>query len=132
MQVLRDEFPREHTRQRKVFFEYVMLRGVNDTLQSARELLRLTADVPCKVNLIHFNAHAGSEFQPSDKATILAFQDYLVKKGMTVTVRISRGGDQMAACGQLGVLGARPAPRMRVPPQFAHAVRQPRDAKAGA
>lgn len=124
MQVLRDEFPRREARQRKVFFEYVMLKGVNDSLENAKELLRVTSGIPCKVNLIHFNAHDGSEFQPSDKETILAFQDYLVKKGMIATVRISRGGDQMAACGQLGKLGSVTAPRMRVPPKFAHVVRK--------
>lgn len=123
MKVLRDSFPRDDARQGKVFFEYVMLRGVNDSLQDAKELLRITAGVPCKLNLIHFNTHEGTEFEPSDDETMYAFQDYLVRKGMTVTVRKSRGDDKMMACGQLGQLGPQQAPRMRIPDRFAHAVR---------
>jgi len=125
MGVLREEFPRGNAgrTQAKVFFEYVMLRGVNDSLDDARRILRLTAGVPCKINLIHFNVHAGSEFSPSERATMLAFQDFLVRKGMTVTIRESRGDDEMAACGQLGQPGDRPSPpRMRVPTAFEHAV----------
>eukprot|EP00168_Porphyra_purpurea_P003082 TRINITY_DN136_c0_g1_i1.p1 TRINITY_DN136_c0_g1~~TRINITY_DN136_c0_g1_i1.p1 ORF type:complete len:427 (+),score=161.56 TRINITY_DN136_c0_g1_i1:68-1348(+) len=125
MGVLREEFPRGNAgrTQAKVFFEYVMLRGVNDSLDDARRILRLTAGVPCKLNLIHFNVHAGSEFTPSPRATMLAFQDFLVRKGMTVTIRESRGDDEMAACGQLGQPGDRPSPpRMRVPTAFEHAV----------
>lgn len=123
MQTLRDVFPRQAARQQKVFFQYVMLKGVNDSLVDAKELLRLTAGVPCKVNLIHFNSHEGTEFEASDEGTMLAFQDFLVKKGMTVTIRKSRGDDKMMACGQLGKLGPRQAPRMKVPGKFEHLVK---------
>lgn len=122
MQTLRDVFPRAAAKQQKVFFQYLMLKGVNDSLVDAKELLRLTAGVPCKVNLIHFNSHEGTEFQASDEQTMLAFQDYLVKKGMNVTIRKSRGDDEMMACGQLGKLGPVQPPRMRVPEKFAHAI----------
>uniref|UniRef100_A0A7S1T9K8 Radical SAM core domain-containing protein n=1 Tax=Compsopogon caeruleus TaxID=31354 RepID=A0A7S1T9K8_9RHOD len=121
---LREDFPREHARQQKVFFEYLMLRGVNDSLTDAKELLRLVAQVPCKVNLIRFNSHEGTEFQGSEESTILAFQDYLVKKGMTVTVRQSRGDDLMMACGQLGELGGVSPPRMKPPTRFQPSLRQ--------
>ena len=124
MQTLRDVFPRNEARQQKVFFQYVMLKGVNDSLQDAKELLRLTAGVPCKVNLIHFNTHEGTEFEASDEDTMLAFQDFLVKKGMTVTIRKSRGDDEMMACGQLGKLGPSQAPRMKIPDKYAHIVRR--------
>lgn len=126
MQALRDVFPRDSARQQKVFFQYLMLKGVNDSLLDAKELLRLTACVPCKINLIHFNSHDGTEFEASSEDTMLAFQDYLVKKGMTVTIRKSRGDDKMMACGQLGKLGPVQAPRMKVPERFADAVRSPR------
>lgn len=122
---LRDEFPRDNARQQKVFFEYVMLKGVNDSLQDARELLRLVSGVPCKINLIQFNTHDGSTFEASSPVTMLAFQDFLVKKGLTVTIRASRGEDKMMACGQLGEAGPARAPRMRVPDEFLHAVRTP-------
>lgn len=124
MAVLRDEFPRHAARQRKVFFEYVMLKGVNDSLENAKALLRITSGVPCKINLIHFNTHEGTEFEASSDETIYAFQDFLVKKGMLVTVRASRGSDKMAACGQLGRLGPVQAPRMRVPEKYAHVVKR--------
>jgi len=128
MNVLETEFNKERKRsqQRKVFFEYVMLKDVNDSVENAKQLLQITSGIPCKVNLIHFNPHPGTIFEPSSNATIYAFQDYLVKKGMTVTVRSSRGGDQMAACGQLGKVaeGKGPAPRMRIPEEFAGVVKQ--------
>lgn len=121
--MLRDEFPRDTARQQKVFFEYVMLKGVNDSVACAKELLRLIAGVPCKVNLIQFNAHEGTTFTGSDRETMVAFQDYLTKKGMTVTIRASRGEDKMMACGQLGDDGPARAPRMKVPDEFQHAVK---------
>lgn len=126
MGTLRDVFPRDSARQQKVFFQYVMLKGVNDSLQDAKQLLRITSGVPCKINLIHFNPHDGTLFEGSDDETILAFQDFLVKKGMTVTVRKSRGDEKMMACGQLGKVGEKTAPRMRVPEKYAHAIRQPK------
>eukprot|EP00177_Eucheuma_denticulatum_P008337 GFKZ01015168.1.p1 GENE.GFKZ01015168.1~~GFKZ01015168.1.p1 ORF type:complete len:489 (-),score=57.77 GFKZ01015168.1:864-2330(-) len=120
MKTLRDVFPRAEAKQKKVFFQYLMLKGVNDSLMDAKELLRLTAGVPCKINLIHFNTHEGSEFEASDEETMLAFQDYLVRKGMTVTIRKSRGDEKMMACGQLGKLGPVQAPRMAVPQRYMH------------
>lgn len=124
MQTLRDVFPRETVRQQKVFFQYVMLKGVNDSLVDAKELLRLTSGVPCKVNLIHFNSHDGTIFEASDEDTMLAFQEFLLKKGMTVTIRKSRGDDEMMACGQLGKLENFVAPRMRIPEKYSHIVKQ--------
>jgi len=121
MQTLRDEFPRGIGGQEKVFFEYVMLKGVNDTLDDAKRLLRLTAGVPCKVNLIPFNAHDGSEFKSSERDDVLAFRDLLANAGMVCTIRESRGDDRMAACGQLGEgsgAGRRAPPRTRPPPRL--------------
>lgn len=124
MQTLRDIYPRSNRQQRKVMFQYVMLKGVNDSLLDAKELVRLTAKVPCKINLIQFNSHEGTEFEASPNETMLAFQEYLSGKGMIVTIRRSRGDDKMMACGQLGKLGAVQAPRMRVPGKYAHAVKR--------
>jgi 23S rRNA (adenine2503-C2)-methyltransferase len=80
-----------------------MLKGVNDSLEDAANLCKLVANLPCKLNLIHFNAHEGTTFQASDEATVLQFQAFLKAKGMTVTVRESRGDEAMMACGQLGL-----------------------------
>jgi 23S rRNA (adenine2503-C2)-methyltransferase len=86
---------------RKVTFEYVMLGGVNDTLEDAKRLLKLISDIPNKVNLIPFNEHEGCGFKAPTRAAIDAFHKYLVDRHVTVITRDSRGGDISAACGQL-------------------------------
>ena len=86
---------------RKITFEYVMLGGVNDTLDDARRLLRLISDIPNKVNLIPFNEHEGCNFKAPTRAAIDAFHKYLVDRHVTVITRDSRGSDISAACGQL-------------------------------
>jgi len=86
---------------RKVTFEYVMLGGVNDTLQDAKRLLRLISDIPNKVNLIPFNEHEGCDFKAPTRAAIDVFHKYLIDHNVTVITRDSRGGDISAACGQL-------------------------------
>jgi 23S rRNA (adenine2503-C2)-methyltransferase len=86
---------------RRITFEYVMLKGVNDSLADARELVRLLSDIPSKVNLIPFNPWPGSEYECSERKTIDQFATYLNKHGHTSPVRTPRGQDIMAACGQL-------------------------------
>jgi 23S rRNA (adenine2503-C2)-methyltransferase len=86
---------------RKVTFEYVMLGGMNDTLEDAKRLLRLISDIPNKVNLIPFNEHEGCGFKAPTRAAIDAFHKYLIDRNVTVITRDSRGGDISAACGQL-------------------------------
>jgi 23S rRNA (adenine2503-C2)-methyltransferase len=86
---------------RKVTFEYVMLGGVNDSLEDAKRLLRLISDIPNKVNLIPFNEHEGCDFKAPTQAAIDAFHSYLIDRHVTVITRDSRGGDISAACGQL-------------------------------
>ena len=86
---------------RKVTFEYVMLGGLNDTLEDAKRLLRLTSDIPNKVNLIPFNEHEGCDFKAPARTAVDAFHKYLIDRHVTVITRDSRGGDISAACGQL-------------------------------
>jgi 23S rRNA (adenine2503-C2)-methyltransferase len=86
---------------RKVTFEYVMLGGVNDSLEDAKRLLRLISDIPNKVNLIPFNEHEGCDFKAPTRAAIDAFHTYLIDRHVTVITRDSRGSDISAACGQL-------------------------------
>ena len=88
--------PRQH-----VFFEYVLLDGVNDTPEEARRLVRLLRGVRAKVNLIPFNDWEGSRFRRPPLPRILAFQSVLLEAGVTTTVRWSKGEDIGAACGQL-------------------------------
>lgn len=86
---------------RKVTFEYVMLKGINDSLTHAQELVKIISDVPCKLNLIPFNPFPGTLYERSDSATINAFRDYLIAKGINTITRKTRGEDIDAACGQL-------------------------------
>lgn len=84
-----------------VTFEYVMLRGVNDTPSHARELVDLVGDLPCKFNLIPFNPFPDSGFERSRAETIVEFQGELLSAGFVATVRKTRGDDIDGACGQL-------------------------------
>lgn len=86
---------------RFITFEYVMLKGVNDTIQHANELAALLKDRPAKINLIPFNPFPGTQFECSAVATIQHFQKHLRDRGLVVTTRKTRGDDIAAACGQL-------------------------------
>ncbi len=86
---------------RRITFEYVMLKGMNDSLDDARELTRLMSDIPSKVNLIPFNPWPGSVFECSSNSQIDRFAKLLRDAGCVATVRSPRGQDIMAACGQL-------------------------------
>ncbi|NND81511.1 MAG: 23S rRNA (adenine(2503)-C(2))-methyltransferase RlmN [Gammaproteobacteria bacterium] len=85
----------------RITFEYVMLEGINDELQHARELVELMKTVPGKVNLIPFNPFPGIDFKRSSNSRINRFRDVLHEAGTIVTVRRTRGDDIEAACGQL-------------------------------
>jgi 23S rRNA (adenine2503-C2)-methyltransferase len=86
---------------RRITFEYVMLKGVNDSPADARELARLLRDIPAKVNLIPFNAWPGAPYECSDAPAIASFTEIVAAARLTATVRAPRGRDIMAACGQL-------------------------------
>ena len=86
---------------RRVTFEYVMLKGVNDSEGHARALARLVRDLPAKVNLIPFNPFADSGFERSSQTVIDRFRDILLDAGITTITRRTRGEDIDAACGQL-------------------------------
>jgi 23S rRNA (adenine2503-C2)-methyltransferase len=86
---------------RSITFEYVMLDGVNDRPEHARELAQLLRGHDAKVNLIPFNPFPGTDYRRSPQPTIAAFRDYLNGQGVTATVRKTRGDDIDAACGQL-------------------------------
>lgn len=86
---------------RRITFEYIMLKGVNDSEAEARELVRLIAGLPAKVNLIPFNPWPGSRFEPSGKAALDKFAGIVNAAGFASPVRTPRGQDILAACGQL-------------------------------
>ena len=86
---------------RRITFEYVMLKGVNDSPAEARELVRLLKGVPAKINLIPFNPWPGTKYDCSDWETIERFSDIVFNAGYASPVRTPRGRDILAACGQL-------------------------------
>lgn len=86
---------------KKVMFEYLVMKGVNDSLQDAKKLVSLLHGIKSKVNLIYFNPHIGSVYQRPSTKDMQDFRDYLNNHGITCTIRASKGLDISAACGQL-------------------------------
>jgi 23S rRNA (adenine2503-C2)-methyltransferase len=101
-------------RRKRITFEYVLLRGVNDSEKDASALVELLKGIACKVNVIPFNPHPGSAFQRPTDAEIARFQMVLHRAGMQINLRRPRGDDIQAACGQLqGEEERRSAPTTR-------------------
>ena len=88
-------------KQRRVSFEYIMFKGVNDTARHAKELVKLLNGIKCRINLIRFHPIPDTPLLGTDLNSIVTFQNLLKAKGMTVTIRASRGEDIFAACGML-------------------------------
>jgi 23S rRNA (adenine2503-C2)-methyltransferase len=86
---------------RRITFEYVLLGGINDSVENARALAGLLQGIPCKINLIPFNPDSRLPFQRPSEETVRRFQDYLIGKFFTASIRYSKGLDIGAACGQL-------------------------------
>ena len=101
------ELPLKH--RQRITFEYVLLKGINDSNEHARQLLNATQSVPSKINLIPFNADPHIRYDRPDERTIDSFARVLVQGGRNVAVRRSRGPDISAACGQLGTQYIDPA-----------------------
>ena len=91
----------DHAPRDFITFEYVMLEGVNDSVQHAQELIALVRDVPCKFNLIPFNPFPQTHYRRSGTEAISRFRDVLMQAGIVTTTRKTRGDDIAAACGQL-------------------------------
>lgn len=99
MSICRDYYPRQS--KRRVTFEYVMLKEINDTPWHAKQLIDLLKSIPCKLNLIPFNPFPKTHYETSSWETILAFQEQLMEGGIPTWIRKTRGQDIDAACGQL-------------------------------
>lgn len=93
------EFPIDM--RKRVMFEYLMIDKLNDSLKDAKILVKLLHGIKAKVNLIYFNPHEGSKFGRPREQNMVAFRDFLQSKGVTCTIRESKGLDISAACGQL-------------------------------
>jgi 23S rRNA (adenine2503-C2)-methyltransferase len=85
----------------KITLEYVMLRGINDSIECAKNLVKLMAQFPCKVNLIEFNPWPGVQYLPTERKQIEKFGKIIQEAGYVATIRRSRGQDILGACGQL-------------------------------
>ncbi len=88
-------------RQRRVSFEYILFKGLNDSAYHVRELTKLLAGIRCRINLIRFHPVPGTPLESPDEETITSFRDQLTAKDITTTIRASRGQDIYAACGLL-------------------------------
>jgi 23S rRNA (adenine2503-C2)-methyltransferase len=86
---------------RRLTFEYVLLGGINDSLEDAMRVEKLLKGIPSKVNLIPFNSFDESGYAEPDRDKVLEFQNYLLSKNITVFIRVNRGADILGACGQL-------------------------------
>lgn len=86
---------------RRITFEYVLLKDFNDQPDDAKRVVQLLSGIPAKVNLIPFNEHPAADFKRPSDETVMRFQKIIQNAGLTATVRISRGRDILAACGQL-------------------------------
>ncbi len=86
---------------KRVMFEYLVIKDVNDSIDAAKKLIKLLNGIKAKVNLIYFNPYGGTEFARPDEETMVAFQEYLIRRGLLCTIRESKGLDISAACGQL-------------------------------
>jgi 23S rRNA (adenine2503-C2)-methyltransferase len=91
----------DFSHQRRLSFEYIVFRGVNDSPAHAKELVRLLKGLDCRMNLIRFHAIPGVDLQGVDMEQMTAFRDYLTGHGLFATIRASRGEDIFAACGML-------------------------------
>ena len=91
----------DFTKQRRLSFEYIMFKGVNDSLVYAKEIVRLLKGIECRMNLIRFHAIPNVDLDGTGMDHIIAFRDYLTQHGVFATIRASRGEDIFAACGML-------------------------------
>jgi len=88
-------------KRKRIMFEYILLKGINDSDEDAKELARKLSDIPCKINLLPYNESPGLPYKSPGMRRLLAFQKILINAHYTVFIRNSRGSDISAACGQL-------------------------------
>ena len=91
----------DFSKQRRLSFEYIVFRGVNDSLIYAKELVKLLRGLDCRMNLIRFHPVPGVDLKGTSEEGMLRFRDYLTGHGLFSTIRASRGQDIFAACGLL-------------------------------
>lgn len=94
----------DHNKQRRISFEYILFKGINDSPRHIKELLRLLNGIRCRINLIRFHPVPGSDLESPGNEEVINFRNALTEKGIHATIRASRGLDIQAACGLLSTL----------------------------
>ena len=94
----------DFSHQRRLTFEYIVFKGINETMFYARKLLSLLNGIDCRINLIRYHAIPGVPLEGVDEEGMTQLRDYLTKNGLFTTIRASRGEDIFAACGMLSTL----------------------------
>lgn len=94
----------DFSHQRRLTFEYIVFKGINETMSHARKLLKLLSGIDCRINLIRYHAIPGVPLEGVNEEGMTQLRDYLTKNGLFTTIRASRGEDIFAACGMLSTL----------------------------
>ena len=95
------QYLKNQSKRKTITIEYILIDGINDSIEHARDLVKILKGLPCKINLIPFNPFEGCDYMRSKEDTIKDFKNFLVKKGFITTLRITRGDAIDGACGQL-------------------------------
>ena len=95
------QYLKNQSKRKTITIEYILIDGINDSIEHAKDLVKILKGLPCKINLIPFNPFEGSDYMRSKEDTIKVFKNFLVKKGFITTLRITRGDAIDGACGQL-------------------------------
>jgi len=93
------------SKRQRITIEYTLIEGLNDSVQDANDMVELLRGIPVKVNLIPMNPISASDLRAPSSARVIRFQDQLVRRGLSVFIRKTRGDDVAAACGQLAFHG---------------------------
>ena len=95
------QYLKNQSKRKTITIEYILIDGINDSIEHARDLVKILKGLPCKINLIPFNSFEGCDYMRSKEDSIKDFKNFLVKKGFITTLRITRGDAIDGACGQL-------------------------------
>ena len=95
------QYLKSQSKRKTITIEYILIDGINDSIEHAKDLVKILKGLPCKINLIPFNPFEGCDYMRSKEDTIKVFKNFLVKKGFITTLRITRGDAIDGACGQL-------------------------------
>ena len=114
----------DFSKQRRLSFEYIVFKGVNDSIIYAKELVKLLRGLDCRMNLIRFHAIPDVDLEGTDMDSMIAFRDYLTQHGLFATIRASRGEDIFAACGMLSTAQQQAEKEEKEAEEAAHEIKE--------